>query len=171
MKLPLMILATLGTALFLPACDDEPEHRPQTYDEQVQDAFHQAMKKRQDDARDERRRLQDSRQENINAFDWYGRTELSRASEELYDHEDRLSDALRDEDAESAADHRKEVAELKAAIREQLKAGADPWARSVSQYDGMLAPCAIQYWSAAFIAELRADGFTISATPDTTPAP
>ncbi len=163
MRLPLAALAAL---LLLPACED-PE-APPTYDEQLHDSFRQAMRQHRKETEEEC--CAPRPQGDINAVDWAGETKLTELSERLHHVQDNLRDALRDEDAEGAADYREEIAELKAGILEQLRAGADPWARSVSRSVGKLAPCAIQYWSPEFRAELQAAGFGISDTPNT-PAP
>ncbi len=164
MKLPTPLLGALAAALLLPACE-EPEPEP-TYDEKLRSAFLKALWERDDDE------PAPQHEDDINAVDSHGRTQLACYSERLEKAEEDLREAIACEDEESIAEYRKEVAENKEGIREQLRAGADPWARSLSRRDGKLSPCAIQYWSPDFMNELRQEGFIIpnAETPEP-PAP
>ncbi len=101
----------------------------------------------------------------INAVDANGMTELAEVSRSLSHYQDLLRDAMEAEEEEDAAGYREEIKTLKNNIRDLLRAGADPWARSLTR-KGMLAPCARQYWTQDLVDELCKEGFSITDTPE-----
>ncbi len=122
-----------------------------------------------------------------NATDEYGLTALARQSirleKALKDLRDCEEEPEPDEwDKKGASFARKEIALRKGLIRALLRAGADPTCRDIirsDEYDedrfdrkrpGLLAPCALQFWTPEFRAELRAEGLLAEDPFDPKPA-
>ncbi len=150
-RYPLPLAAVLGLALILPACREEEPEAPWEPTPEEPSAP----------------RLPEG---DINAVNRRGMTALAELSNDYQMAWDDLQQALGDEDADMAAEYRRDVEALKGRIREHLRAGADIYARALAE-DGRLAPCARQYWPQALVDELRAEGFDIPDTPSTPPAP
>ncbi len=143
---PLLPLLAL---LLLPACEDNT-HEPTTYVPEESEAA--AAVKLQPEGE-------------VNAVNEYGMTLLARLSQLWRHYHDDMEQSLREEDEDMAAYYREELSPLEARIRELLREGADPWARSLDKHM-CLAPCARQYWTEAFVETLRKEGFTITDSPE-----
>ncbi len=156
MKLPfVMRSALLGAFLLFPACQDEEEECGDAADDSTPLSCQEAVPEQPE--------------KDINAVNEYGKTKLAQVALRLRNAEDALREAMADTDEEDIEYYRQRVAKEKARTRELLRAGADPWARSLCRglYDS-LAPCARQSWSPEFVEELRREGFIITDTPPET---